>query len=108
MYLEKEIDLDVSLITWRIMEYLKNSLSLNQYFLKCIYMNTYEWKPQYYNLSYSLTSSFDLPSAHLKLPDISVGVVEVDLKKLFGSYIKAQSQVEMVNWVSIVSTWSDL
>jgi len=42
MYLEKEIDLDVSLITWRIMEYLKNSLPLNQYFLKCIYMNIYE------------------------------------------------------------------
>lgn len=71
-------------------------------------MNTYEWKPQYYNLSCSLTSSFDLPSAHLKLTDISVGVVEVDLKKLFGSYIKVQSQVEMLNWVSIVNTWSDL
>lgn len=71
-------------------------------------MNTYEWKPQYYNLSCSLTSSFDLPSAHLKLLDVSVGVVEVDLKKLFGSYIKAQSQVEMLNWVSVVNTWSDL
>lgn len=68
----------------------------------------YIWKPQYYSLSCSLTSSFDLPFAHLKLSDISVGVLEVDLKKLFGSYVKAQSQVEMLNWISVVSTWSDL
>lgn len=39
-------------------------------------------------------------------PDISVGAVEMDLKELSGSYVKAQSQGEILSWVPVVSSGS--